>query len=187
MVKKRRNSTLETTSSNQTHTTGASSINFSRWIALGVLLAGSTVFLYATMSPGGSSTKTVVPAVTQTEPDEQNNEQEFNYFDSAEAGKPFSRTLPATDFMNPAISKAYRIAGLIPEVLVQQPCLCGCDNPSDDHQSLLDCYKDDHASHCAVCIKEVLYADSRTRDGMSPKEIRNEILKGAYSSVPIGD
>ena len=90
-------------------------------------------------------------------------------------------------FANPGIAKTYRIAGLIPEVLVQQPCLCGCDNKSDDHKSLLDCYKDDHASHCAVCLKEVILADNMTREGKTPKEIREAILDGAYSNVPIGN
>jgi len=34
----------------------------------------------------------------------------------------------------------------IPEVLVQQPCLCGCNLQREGHGSLLDCFIDDHAS-----------------------------------------
>ncbi len=184
--KKKKKSTPETGSSEQKQTS-ASGGNSSRRVALGLLLAGGAVFVYAAVSPGSGPSKTVVPPTARTEPAEQRNEKEYNYFESAEAGKPFPRTLPATDFANPGIAKTYRIAGLIPEVLVQQPCLCGCDNKSDDHKSLLDCYKDDHASHCAVCLKEVILADNMTREGKTPKEIREAILDGAYSNVPIGN
>jgi hypothetical protein len=37
----------------------------------------------------------------------------------------------------------YRIAKEIPEILAQLPCFCGCE--AAGHESLLDCFVDEHA------------------------------------------
>ena len=38
--------------------------------------------------------------------------------------------------------KGYQVAKEIPEILAQLPCFCGCE--AVGHESLLDCFVDDH-------------------------------------------
>ena len=67
------------------------------------------------------------------------------FHESAEAAKPFPQVLPAAYFRSyPAVARAYRIAGQIPETLAQQPCYCYCDKFG--HRSLLDCFASDHGA-----------------------------------------
>jgi hypothetical protein len=66
------------------------------------------------------------------------------YHLSAEAAKPYPRTLPPTLFAIPPVARAYEIAQRIPGVLAQQPCYCWCDKFG--HGSLLDCYASDHGA-----------------------------------------
>src|SRR5271169_2604240 len=76
------------------------------------------------------------------------------YHRSAKAAQPFPETLPPSRFGNNLIvARAYEIAHLIPGVLAQQPCYCGCDKHFG-HASLLDCYASDHTAGCMVCLKE---------------------------------
>ena len=64
------------------------------------------------------------------------------YFKSAEAAKPFPKTLAPETFQHPAQIKAYAVARRIPGVLAQQPCYCHCDKTG--HGSLLHCHIDSH-------------------------------------------
>ncbi|HEX5703412.1 MAG TPA: CYCXC family (seleno)protein [Pyrinomonadaceae bacterium] len=71
---------------------------------------------------------------------------------------------------------AYRIAREAPQLLAQLPCYCHCDRGLG-HKSLHSCYVDDHAAHCAVCVDEVLIAYNLQKRGLSPQQIREEIVK----------
>lgn len=72
---------------------------------------------------------------------------------------------------------AYRAAKQIPVTIAQLPCYCHCDE-GFGHKSLLSCFEDDHASHCAVCVNEALLALSLERDQkLSPAEIRARIVQ----------
>ena len=66
------------------------------------------------------------------------------YFATAEAAKPYPRTLSPTLFAIPPVARAYETALRIPGVLAQQPCYCWCDKFG--HGSLLDCYASDHGA-----------------------------------------
>ena len=160
-----------------------------RWIAVGLLMLGTGVFLYALNSEGpptpaashdhGSRPATPPKAAGQT--------GQHRYFENPEDAHPLPVTLPPSEFQNAGIANTYAIAKEIPEVLAQQPCLCGCDNTSDDHRSLLDCYIDEHASTCMVCLKEAVYAKQKTEAGESGAWIRDAIIRGEFSNVNIGN
>jgi hypothetical protein len=64
---------------------------------------------------------------------------------SAEEAKPFPLLQDPGRYEIAAVSKAYRIAGEIPEVLAQQPCYCNCGE-AFGHASLLDCFASDHGA-----------------------------------------
>jgi len=170
--------------------TGGSAV---RWAAIGVLILGTAFFLYASLSegpaPSGSSSSSSIDhghdgAASAKDPGQT---KKFRYFEDPAEAYPLPVTLPPSGFQNKGIANTYRIAKKIPEVLAQQPCLCGCDNTSDDHSSLLDCYIDDHASTCLVCMKEAVLAEQMTDAGKSAKEVRAAILEHKFSEVSIGN
>ena len=71
--------------------------------------------------------------------------------------------------------QAYQAAREVPEVLHEIPCFCGCmRNPG--HQSNLDCYKDDHSSHCAMCQDIALDAAKMHKEGSTIQRIRDAIV-----------
>ena len=70
---------------------------------------------------------------------------------------------------------AYRIVREAPQLIAQMPCYCYCDR-GFGHKSLHSCYVDDHAAHCAVCVDEVLLAYNLQKQGLSPQQIREQII-----------
>lgn len=191
--KRNKNNSNSGSSGSQPHTEAANSGGSGgRWIALGLLVLGTGVFLYAlnSGSPPAASThpashSQAAPATQSVQRSAGQNHQ-YRYFETAEDAHPLPVTLPPSEFQNPGIANAYAIAKEIPEILAQQPCLCGCDNSSDDHRSLLDCYIDGHASTCMVCMKEAIFAKQRTEAGDSGASIRDAILRHEFSTVNIG-
>jgi hypothetical protein len=70
---------------------------------------------------------------------------------------------------------AYRAAREIPVTIAQMPCYCHCDRGMG-HKSLYSCFEDDHASHCAVCVNEVLLAlKLEKEEKLTAPEIRERI------------
>lgn len=165
--------------------------NAVRFAAIGVLMLGGAFFLYASLTEGpptapASSSSSIGHdhAASVKDPGQT---QKFRYFEDPAEAHPLPVTLPPSGFINKGIANTYRIAKEIPEVLAQQPCLCGCDNTSDDHRSLLDCYVDDHASTCLVCMKEAVLAEQMIDIGKSAKDVREAILEHKFSEVSIGN
>lgn len=68
-----------------------------------------------------------------------------HYFADPEKAKPYPKTLDPKNFQDPAVRAAYAVAQRIPDVLVQQPCYCYCDQ-GFGHGSLLHCHIDDHSA-----------------------------------------
>jgi hypothetical protein len=91
--------------------------------------------------------------------------------------------LPGTQFSGDS-ARAYEDAGKIKGILYQLPCYCYCDRHMK-HESLLDCFKTDHASYCLICIKEALYAYEETKAGKSAAQIRQEIIEGKWRGVKL--
>lgn len=164
--------------------------NAGRWVAIILLVLGSGVFLYALTTDGPPAEAidragTAAPAVTAKRDPGQTGQ--YRFFENPDAARPFPVTLPPSRFQNVGIANSYSVAKEIPEVLAQQPCLCGCDNTSDDHSSLLDCFIDQHASTCMVCMKEAVYASDMTEAGESAEWIRDAILRNEFASTNIGN
>lgn len=96
--------------------------------------------------------------------------------------------LPATidpaEFSDALNQNVYRLAGnpKLKRILYQQPCCCHCDREVG-HKSLLDCYVDRHASICAVCKAEAIYAYEQSRKGKTAAQIRRGILAGDWRTV----
>ncbi len=163
-----------------------------RWAAIGILVLGGAFFLYASLGQAPPSVSTSVATAGDghdhaARPKDPGQTQKFRYFEDPAEAHPLPVTLPPSQFINKGIANSYRIAKEIPEVLAQQPCLCGCDNTSDDHRSLLDCYIDQHASTCLVCMKEAVLAEQMTDAGKSAREVRDAILEHKFSEVSIGN
>jgi uncharacterized protein with PCYCGC motif len=85
--------------------------------------------------------------------------------------------------LDPALYKgpahdAYRVAREHPELLAQLHCYCGCDRVRG-HTSLLDCFRDSHGGHCAICIGEAVDAERMYKAGNPVEQIR-DTLRGLY-------
>ena len=163
-----------------------------RWIAVGLLVLGTGVFLYALNSETPAAPAAPAagrdPGPASAPPQRAAGQTgKYRYFENPEDAHPLPVTLPPSEFQNAGIANTYAIAKEIPEVLAQQPCLCGCDNTSDDHRSLLDCYADEHASTCMVCLKEAVYAKQMTEAGKSGAWIRDAIVRHKFSDVNVGN
>lgn len=106
------------------------------------------------------------------------------FHETAAAAKPLPVTLDPKTFTDPIIQKAYQIAKEIPEILAQQPCYCYCDR-SAGHKGLLDCFRDNHSSHCGTCMKEAILAKKLHDEKYTPAEIRTAIMRGDWKSVDL--
>jgi len=71
--------------------------------------------------------------------------------------------------------EAYRVVREAPQLIAQLPCYCYCDR-GFGHKSLHSCFVDDHAAHCAVCVDEALLAYNLQKRGLSPQQIREQII-----------
>ena len=97
---------------------------------------------------------------------------------------PLPGTLDPTIFPDVINQNIYALAAKEKKVLYQQPCYCHCDHEVG-HKSLLDCYVDRHASVCAVCKMEAVFAYQETKKGKSPAQIREEIIQGKWRTVDL--
>jgi hypothetical protein len=78
--------------------------------------------------------------------------------------------------------QAYEIARQKPALLAQLHCYFGCDKDFG-HRNLLDCFRTDHGSHCAVCTGEAIEAEHLAQRGMPVEQIRDELrAKFAHGS-----
>lgn len=128
------------------------------------------LFLIAVLLPVGSAKDTPAKRPTNTEAPP--------FLGATEAARLSTRTLAPERFADSRVARAYRIAREIPTVLAQQPCYCWCKRFG--HRSLLDCYVDDHAARCQICMKEAFLAADMKRKGRSIVEIREAIMRGEW-------
>ena len=82
-------------------------------------------------------------------------------------------TLDPNQFVG-EVKEAYLIAESDPALLAQLHCWCGCDR-TDGHKNLLDCYRDNHGSHCAICTGEAIEADKLAAQGVPVEKIRDAL------------
>jgi uncharacterized protein with PCYCGC motif len=97
---------------------------------------------------------------------------------------PLPETLDPKQFADPETQNIYALAAKEKSVLYQLPCYCRCDKEVG-HKSLLDCYVDNHASHCLLCKKEAAFAYTETQAGKTAAQIRKEIMDGKWKDVDL--
>lgn len=119
---------------------------------------------------------------TADHPGSASDQETPPYHKSAKDAQPLPHTLPPSQFSNPLVAEAYEIAGEIPDVLAQQPCYCHCDKEFG-HGSLLDCFVSTHTAGCGICMGETFYAYQMTRQGKTPEEIRQGIIRGDWKKA----
>ena len=69
----------------------------------------------------------------------------------------------------------------IPAVLHLQPCYCYCDRMG--HNSLHSCFESTHGARCDICLKELYYAYSETKNGKTATQVRKGIMQGDWRQV----
>jgi len=98
---------------------------------------------------------------------------------ASDAAKNLRMTLDPNQFVG-EVKTAYQIAERDPALLAQLHCYCGCDR-TDGHKNLLDCYRDTHGSHCAICTGEAIEAEKLAQQGMPVEKIR-DALRDRYAN-----
>lgn len=83
-------------------------------------------------------------------------------------------TLEPSTFKEPETVQAYQAARDVPEVLEHMPCYCGCFANSG-HRNNLDCFKDSHGEHCALCRVIAIESKAMTDKGMAVEQINTAI------------
>jgi hypothetical protein len=98
---------------------------------------------------------------------------------------PIPATMAAALFTDNSVAYvAYSLARTIKEVLYQEPCFCSC-NASASHKSLLDCYRNKHASWCHTCQQELLFCVREHARGKSPSQIRQRLFNGGWGEINV--
>jgi hypothetical protein len=97
----------------------------------------------------------------------------------ADAAHHLRMTLDPNQFVG-EVKQAYLIAESDPALLAQLHCWCGCDR-TDGHRNLLDCYRDTHGAHCAICTGEAIEAEKLASQGMPVEKIR-DALRDRYAN-----
>ncbi len=103
------------------------------------------------------------------------------YFKWVEDARPFPQTLDPAQFQIANFREAYSVAKEIPDVLAQQPCYCYCQRMG--HRSLLDCFRDLHATSCDICINEARLAGRLHQQGKTAEEIRAAIIQNQSANL----
>jgi len=96
------------------------------------------------------------------------------HYESAPPSSKLNAVLAPEQFSGKA-REAYRAVREAPQLIAQMPCYCHCDRGLG-HKSLHSCFEDDHAANCATCIDEALMAYQLQKRGMSPTQIRKQII-----------
>jgi hypothetical protein len=92
---------------------------------------------------------------------------------ASDAAQHLRMTLDPNQFVG-EVKRAYQIAEHDPALLAQMHCYCGCDR-TDGHKNLLDCYRDTHGAHCAICTGEAIEAEKLASQGMPIEKIRDAL------------
>jgi len=141
-------------------------------VVVGILCLGLGGFALVRAQSSAQS-----PAPTATTPD-------LPAYHATAPHDPLPATLDPSIFPDVLNQNIYALAAKEKKVLYQQPCYCRCDREVG-HKSLLDCYVDKHASVCATCKMEAVFAYQETQKGKTPAEIRQEIIDGKWRNLDL--
>lgn len=74
----------------------------------------------------------------------------------------------------PGVAEVYEYAAEIPGMLDGMYCYCECLR-NFGHYSLLECFMNDHAAACDICMREAILAYQMTQQGQTLDEIRQAV------------
>jgi hypothetical protein len=94
------------------------------------------------------------------------------------------KQLAAQGMTQPVQVASYRAVAKAPSVMYQQPCYCYCDR-NHGHTSLYSCFESTHGANCGTCMGEALYAHKMSKQGWTPKMIRNGIIRGDWKLMDL--
>lgn len=92
--------------------------------------------------------------------------------------------LASAGLTSPAQRESYKAAAKVSTVIYQEPCYCHCDRHAG-HTSLRSCFEGTHGANCGTCMAEALYSYQKTKEGWSPKMIRDGILRGEFQQMDL--
>jgi hypothetical protein len=94
--------------------------------------------------------------------------------------------LANSGYTMPAQKESYKAAAAakMSSVLYQQPCYCHCDRHKG-HTSLRSCFEDTHGANCGTCMAEALYSYQKSKEGWSPKQIRDGIMRNEFTQIDL--
>jgi hypothetical protein len=96
---------------------------------------------------------------------------------------PLSPILAPSQFTNnKAAFVAYALAARIPDLLYQEPCMCGCDRQAG-HKSLLNCFTTRHGQNCFTCQLEVYFCFEQHQKNSKASDVRKGLIRGDYSTI----
>lgn len=94
------------------------------------------------------------------------------------------KQLAAQGFTQPVQTASYRAVAKLPSVMYQLPCYCYCDR-GHGHTSLHSCFEGTHGANCSTCAMEALYAYKMTKQGWTPKMVRDGIIRGDWKLIDL--
>lgn len=84
----------------------------------------------------------------------------------------------------PAQIASYKAAARVSGLIYQMPCYCYCDR-GHGHSSLHSCFEATHGAMCGVCMAEALYSYRQSKQGWTPKMIRDGIIRGDWKLMDL--
>lgn len=143
-------------------------------VIIAVVLGGVAVFALMRRPAGTQHSESATHSTEHAAPASSDAKSIPAHYETEPPRSTLAATLDPEKF-NGKTRDAYRIAREAPQLIAQLPCYCYCDR-GFGHKSLHSCYVDDHAAHCAVCVDEVLIAYDLQKRGLSPQQIRDQII-----------
>jgi hypothetical protein len=159
-----------------------------RKIGTAAIIAGFTYVsfsiapLHAQSSSSAQATQSSTSAATK--PPTKSADADAPAYHPMRPRGPLPETLDPKQFADPETQNIYALAATEKPLLYQLPCYCRCDKEVG-HKSLLDCYVDNHASHCILCKKEAAFAYTENKAGKTAAQIRKEIMDGKWKDVDL--
>lgn len=143
-------------------------------VIIGVAIIGLVAFALTRRQERPAQTEKTAHSEEHTAPASSDAKSIPAHYETEPPRIALAATLDPEKF-NGKTRDAYRIVREAPQLIAQLPCYCYCDR-GFGHKSLHSCYVDDHAAHCAVCVDEVLKAYDMQKSGLSPQQIRAQIV-----------
>ncbi|MGQ0760827.1 MAG: CYCXC family (seleno)protein [Acidobacteriota bacterium] len=147
------------------------------WVTIGVVVVALAAFALTRRQerPAQTERATHSAAHPSTPTSSAETKSVPAYYQTEPAASSLAPTLAPEKFTGKA-QEAYRVVREKPQLIAQLPCYCYCDR-GFGHKSLHSCFVDDHAAHCAVCVDEALLAYNLQKRGLSPQQIRGQIIE----------